>query len=141
MRCIRVSDEELIGLRALVDKLVVMSALEVAKEVLDCSPVLRMGIVVEATKVGDSIGNVGVSHGGKILEGANSREIGNRAHLNLLFIGWNKLGELTARSKGHLDQVSIIHAEASKELIDVVGLSEGDGVSIKVLLDLDTKEE
>ena len=100
-----------------------------------------MGIVVEASEVGNSVGNVGASHGGKILKGANSREIGNRVHILLLGVCWNEAGEITARGEWRLDWIAVIHPKASKELVNIMRLSEGDGVSVKVLFDLNAEEK
>src|SRR5690349_3660136 len=58
MGSIRVGEKHLLVIRASVSELVITRTLEIAQKMLHCTPVGRMGIVVEATKVGDCIGNI-----------------------------------------------------------------------------------
>jgi hypothetical protein len=85
MRSIRVSNKHLWITFPLVNKLVVMCALQIMEKVLHSAPVSGMGIMVEATKVGDCIGNVWSSHSGQILKSTYSREIWHRTYFFFLF--------------------------------------------------------
>jgi len=100
-----------------------------------------MGIVVEATEISNSVGDVWASHGSEILESAYSREIWHSSHFLLFSFCGHERRELSARSERSGNGIGLIHTESPKEVVDVVGLGKGDRVSSEVLLDLEREEE
>ena len=75
MGCITVSSGDVRAKLTRISQLVFQSSFEVTEKVFDCLPVLGARIGAKACKKRHNISNVCSSHGSKILEGANSREV------------------------------------------------------------------
>ena len=80
MGCITVSSEDVRAKLTRVSQLVFQCSFEVTEKMFDCLPVLGAKIGAKACKKRHNISNVCSSHSCKILEGANGREVWNRAH-------------------------------------------------------------
>ena len=64
MISISVGDKELRGISGAIDKFVVEGSFEIANEMLDCFPVFKSRIAIEASKYTNSVGDVRMSGGG-----------------------------------------------------------------------------
>ena len=61
---ISVGDKELGGISGAINKFVVKGSFEIVKEMLDCFPVFKSRIAIEACKYANSVGDIRMSGGG-----------------------------------------------------------------------------